>query len=117
MTDDRTPRELPPFPVDDFTLDQLQYAMNTCIEVTEEGEWRPVRSPCADGEGGEFTLSKFLDFMSGHDPDRATFTGYADFGFGELPVYEAWDPKYTEESVIRALVAEVRRLRGHQQAV
>lgn len=100
-------RTLPPFPVDDFTLDQLEHALNTSIEVTDDGEWKPV--------GGEFTLSKFLDFMSGHDPERATFVGYAGdpAGFGEqVPIYESWDQSYSEHCVIGALVAEVRRLRA-----
>jgi hypothetical protein len=57
--------------------------------------------------GGDFTLSKLLDFMSGSDPDRAHLIGYA----GDVPIMEAWDQHYSVNDVIRALVAEVRSLR------
>jgi hypothetical protein len=104
-----TGRTLPPFPVDDFTLDQLEHALNTCVEVLDDGSRKPV--------GGEFTLSTFLDFMSGYDKERSTFVGYAGdpVGFGEqVPIYESWDQHYSHETVIQALVAEIRRLRADQ---
>lgn len=107
-------RELPDFPVDDFTLNQLEHALNTCIEITDEGERRTV--------GGEFTVSQFLDFMSGYDPDRSTLVGYTtgipgspdSEGFHDqpIPIYEGWDQHYSDHCVIRALIAEVRRLRA-----
>lgn len=106
MTEGRT---LPPFPVDDFTLDQLEHALNTCINISDDGERSCV--------GGDFTLPQFLGFMSGYDPERATFLGYVDdpMGFGELvAMYEHWDQSYSEHSVIQALVAEVRRLRPRE---
>lgn len=104
---DRIPPRLPDFPVDDFTLDQLEHALNTCVAG-------PVSLPFG-GEpeeprklvGGEFTLSQFLDFMSGHDPRRATLVGEVD----GIPIYESWDRRYSENDVIRALIAEIRRLR------
>lgn len=103
-------RELPPFPVDDFTLDQLEHALNTAIEVADDGQWKPV--------GGDFTLSKFLQFMSGYDPERATFIGHVggipgaeNLFDNPVPMYESWDQSYSEHDVIRALVKEVRRLR------
>lgn len=104
MTEGRT---LPPFPVDDFTLDQLEHALNTC-----RGD---------DGElvGGEFNLPKFLDFMSGYDPDRSTLIGHTDTIPGTdiptdhaVPIYENWDQHYSEHCVMRALIAEIRRLRS-----
>lgn len=104
---DRTPRELPNFPVDDFTLDQLEHALNTCIDG-------PVTMPFSDESapsrlvGGEFTLSKFLDFMSGEDPERSTLVGEVE----GVPIFEAWDPRYSEHDVIRALITEVRHLRS-----
>jgi len=111
---DQTPRPLPPFPVDDFTLDQLEHALNTCVEVTDEGPWKRI--------GGDFTLSDYLHFLSGYDPERRTFIGYiggvpgADnlFDGNAIPAYESWDPSYSEHDVIRALVAEIRRLRGQK---
>lgn len=90
-------KSLSEFPVDDFTLDQLEHALNTCIG--DDGE--PV--------GGEFTLSRFLEFMSGYDPERKTLLGYTDDG---IPIYEHWDAQYTERCVIRALINEVRKLRN-----
>lgn len=110
---DSTPRHLNEFPVDDFTLDQLEHALNTSIEITDAGERRCV--------GGEFTMPKFLEFMSGYDPERCTLVGYTDgipgcpgsegFHGQAIPIYEGWDPHYSEHDVIRALIAEVRCLR------
>ncbi|OMB79253.1 hypothetical protein [Mycolicibacterium conceptionense] len=102
-------RTLPPFPVDDFTLTQLEHALNTSMEVTPEGEHRCV--------GGEFTLPRLLAFLSGHDPERATLIGYTDTIPGTdipmdhaVPIYESWDQHYSEHDVIRALIARVREL-------
>lgn len=101
-------RMLPDFPVDQFTLDQLEHALNTCVDG-------PAVLPFSDEEpsprklvGGEFTLSQFLDFMSGYDPERSTLVGDAD----GVPIYECWDQHYSEHDVIRALIAEIRRQRS-----
>lgn len=106
---DQQGRTLPPFPVDDFTLTQLEHALDTSIEVTDEGEHRCV--------GGEFTMSRLLDFLSGYEPDRATLIGYTDTIPGTdipvdnaVPIYESWDQHYHEHDVIRALIARVREL-------
>lgn len=106
-------RTLPPFPVDDFTLDQLDHALNTCL-----GDVIPDTGGRHEKVGGEFTLSEFLQFMSGYDADRSTLIGYTDTipGTGiptdhAVPIYEHWDESYTERCVIRALIAEVRQLR------
>jgi hypothetical protein len=99
---------LPPFPTDEFTLTQLEHALDTSVEVLADGSYKPV--------GGEFTLSKFLDFMSGYDPERSTFVGYTSGVCGEgdpagaIPIYESWDQHYTERCVIRALINRVREL-------
>lgn len=78
------------FPVDDLTLDCLEHALNT--------------SRGLDGlVGGEYTLSQFLDFMSGYNPSNRTVMS------GD--VYELHDVLLSEQDVIRALLAEVRRLR------
>lgn len=102
-------RKLPPFPTDEFTLDQLEHALNTCVDS-------PMQFPFTDEPdgpteprklvGGEFTLSQFLDFMSGYDPKRSTLTGYA----GDIPIYTGWDQHYSERDVIRALIGRVREL-------
>ena len=100
-------RTLPPFPVDDFTLDQLTHALGACLgDQREDGSHEIV--------GGEFTMPMFLSFMSRYDPDRSTFVGLVGdpMGFGEqVPMYEHWDQHYSEHDVIRSLVDEVRRLR------
>lgn len=102
-------RTLPPFPVDDFTLTQLEHALNTSIEITDDGERRCV--------GGEFTMSRLLEFLSGSDDTRATLIGYTDTIPGTdiphdhaIPIYESWDQHYHEHDVIRALIARIREL-------
>lgn len=93
-TDDR--RTLPPFPINDETLAQLQHALNTSIAVDDEGN----RSYA----GGDFTLSQLLDFYSGADDSRSTLVGYA----GDTPIYECWDQRYSEHDVMRALIQRIR---------
>jgi len=50
-----------PFPVDDFTLDQVEHALD-------------ARLTMVDGEpvvvGADFSLPKLLEFMSGYDPSK-----------------------------------------------
>ncbi len=44
------------------------------------------------------------------DPNRSTHIGDAD----GTPIHESWDPQYSHEDVMRALITEIRRLRkGH----
>lgn len=105
---DQTPRVLPPFPVDDFTLDQLEHALNTCVDSTMVFPFTDQEPAPLKLVGGEFTLSQYLDFMSGRDDTRATRIGDAD----GIPVYVAWDQQYSEGDVIRALITEIRRLRA-----
>jgi len=77
---------LPPFPLDDASLELLFDAS--------------LRSKNDDGTYDGFTLSRLLDFLSGYNPG----TGVWD---GEDDVWES----YSERDVIRALIHEVRRLR------
>lgn len=100
-------KTLPEFPVDDFTLDQLEHALNTRVDGPAVMPFEDSGNEPRKLVGGEFTLPQFLDFMSGHDPTRATLVGHAD----DVPIYESWDQRYSEHDVIRALVAEIRRLR------
>lgn len=103
-------RKLPPFPTDDFTLTQLEHALNTSIDIDDSGQRTTV--------GGDFTLPTFLDFMSGHDPKRATLVGYTSGVLwngqpdpdGQIPIYEGWDEHYSEHDVMRALISRIREL-------
>lgn len=113
--------DLPAFPTDDFTLDQLEHALGTCY-----GE----RDPDTGGHllvGGEFTMSQFLDFMAGtvrQDPNEELIQPGRDES--DLPEWERgrdWSaaeivydtrPHYTRDSVIAALIAEIRTLRGER---
>lgn len=90
---------LPPFPVDDFTLDQLEHAMGGSFTIDEAGEHQLV--------GADFSMSALLDFLSGYDPSQEKL-----LEDGPIPVYEyTGGPLYTRDCVIQALIDEVRRLR------
>jgi len=93
-------RTLPPFPVDDSTLDLLEESFKAAYTIAEDGEHQIV--------GAEFNLPRLLDFLSGSDPDRSHLIGYSGDG---IPIYEMWDQHYSERDVLIAMVAEVRRLR------
>lgn len=93
---------LPPFPVDDGTLDLLSLALDP-------------------GEDAERTsVGDFLDFMSqmgGSDTtavDRVE-TGPHPFIEGEsVEFHYMRDVAYHEHDVLRALIAEIRRLRARR---
>ena len=88
--------DLPPFPLDDVTLDLLWDALH----------------PGPDAE--RTSLSDTLDMLSrlgGSDP-RAIEEVLNDGSDGGPPVHVMRDPIYTEHTVITALIEEVRRLRG-----
>lgn len=111
------PPTLPPFPVDDFTLDQVEHALGTCL-----GDRDPVTG-VHELVGGEFTMPRLLDFLSGYDPSRSVLLsgdpdapdGDGPFGLSpDTPIYEYPGQIYSRDSVIRALIAEVRRLRGDE---
>lgn len=87
---------LPPFPVDDFTLDQVEHALGGAFTVDDDGTHRLG--------GADFSLSRLLDFLSGYDPNRLEATDDPDVFVYEGAVYHPND-------VIQALIAEVRRLR------
>lgn len=95
------------FPVDDVTLDLLGHALGACLT------WEGVADR-ADGPrvvGADMSLSRLLDFLSGYDP--AKLTPVVDEDGYEVPDWVEYpDPIYHEHDVIRALIAEVRRLRA-----
>lgn len=101
---------LPPFPVDSDMLDRIEYAMQAAYDVDESGEHRLV--------GADYSLTQLLKFLSGHDSSRDVIVDGPDEVDRALGInmIEIWDCTaggsfYTRDCVIRALIAEVRRLR------
>lgn len=88
---------LPPFPVDECTLGNIEHALDARMSVDEEGAHHVA--------GADFTMPALLNFQSGYDPAlvEPLGDGIVEYVGGEL---------YTRDDVIRALVAEVHRLRG-----
>jgi hypothetical protein len=88
---------LPPFPVDDSTLDLL----TTALDPGPDSE----RTSVAD-------LLNLLSEMGGSDTTAVDSIEWGDpLGMGEsVEIHHMRDPQYTEHDVIRALVTEVRRL-------
>lgn len=78
------------FPVDDITLAHLEHALDTSLDENFE----PV--------GGEFTLLRLLEFLSGYDETM---------NVNNEDVWEIPITMYSKDDVIRALIAEIRRLR------
>jgi hypothetical protein len=82
---------LPPFPVDDGTLDLLWTALHPDPEVSE-------RSSVGD-------LLRMFEEMAGADPTAVE-------NITESGLHVMRDPAYHPNDVIAALITEVRRLRG-----
>jgi hypothetical protein len=93
---------LPPFPVDDVTLATIEHALGGAWDVDEEGNHTLV--------GAEFTFDRVLDFMAGIDVNDRSQVEQID----DSNVYIDHRPHYHPNDVIRALIAEVRRLREQQ---
>ena len=91
--------DLGPIPLDDTALDSIDHALNAVFTVDDTGKHHI--------QGAEYSLSQLLDFWSGYDPADGILDSYID----GIPVYLHEKPSYHEHDLIRALVAEVRRLR------
>lgn len=97
---------LPPFPVDDATLLALEHALGAALYYDEEGDLAIL--------GADYTVPGLLDFLSGYDPTKVEvlMDGIVP-GIDEPEVVEyIGGPLYTRDCVIRALIAEIRRLRS-----
>lgn len=104
MSETNAPEWLPAFPVDDAMLDRLDHALGTCWTYAEDGE--------RVHHGGDYTLPELLDFLSGYDPTLAISLGEGPGMFSDDVEWSEYPfPIYHEHDVIRALVAEIRRLR------
>ena len=100
---DRGPTTLPPFPVDDFTLDQIEHALGGSLTFDQDStEPRLLRA--------DFSLSRLLDFLSGYDESRL-IQAVNEYDTPIPDTFEYPDPIYHVNDVLRALIAEVRRLR------
>jgi hypothetical protein len=108
---------LPPFPVDDLTLDAVEHALGYSLTIDDDGN--PVSSGAAD-----YSLHTLLDFMAGcmgRDPNERLIREGRDES--DLPEWERgriWENAeivedtrihYSEHDLIRALIAEIRTLR------
>lgn len=85
-------------PLDDAGLSALEHALGAVTEVAENGD-RTIH-------GADYTLPQLLNFWSGYNPDDGVQVGY----IGDIPLYHHTKPCLSEIDLIRALVAEVRRL-------
>lgn len=84
---------LPPFPVDDVTIDLLDHACRGAFD--EEG----------GVVGADMTVQQLLDFLSG--PSETDPVGSIEVA---VPIYVRREPAYSETDVIRALIAHIRTL-------
>ena len=99
---------VPQVPVDDMALDAIEHALGGAYRVDEDGTRHLV--------GAEYTLTSLLDLWAGIDPkEQGTLVDPGDpggLGITAAAVYEMPGTYLTERDVIRALIAEVRRLRA-----
>lgn len=100
--------EAPVVPVDDAALDAIEHALGTSLTFTaEDGSELPEDMPRR--VGGDYGLQQLLDFWAGIDPnEEGILTGYA----GSIPIYDMPGVYLTEHDLVRALIAEIRRLRA-----
>jgi hypothetical protein len=90
---------LPPFPVDDATLDLLNAAMNPRDHGDPDAEMSSV-----------WSVLKMLSEMGGSDTSAiAEVIEEGDDDHARVVMMR--DPQYHEHDVLQALIAEVRRLR------
>jgi hypothetical protein len=92
---------LPSFPVDDVMLDAVEHALGGAYTVDPDGTHRLV--------GAAYSLSHLLDFLAGYEPE-------ATVPLSDGPIVEyVGGVLYRPDDIIRALIAEVRRLRKGDQ--
>ncbi len=107
------PGILPPFPTDDAMLDAIEHSLDYRLEHDQEAADAGDEFPFK-GAGADYPLSRLLDFTAGtldHDDPRVV-TLLEDEWIGGVETTVDYREHYTEKDVIRALIGEVRRLRG-----
>lgn len=93
------PPDLGPVPLDDDALTAIEHALTATYTHDDEGQPQITDA--------DYNLPQLLDFWSGHDRvDDVLVDEWAG-----TKVYERTKPSYSERDLLRALVAEVRRLR------
>jgi hypothetical protein len=108
---------LPPFPVDDATLLAVEHALGGALTYDRPAD----ADPDDDGPwltGADYSLATLLDFLAGaqgRDPNAVVLVeGNPTLpGWAGAEVIEDTRLHYSDHDVIRALIAEVRRLRSH----
>lgn len=96
------------FPVDDTALDAVLHGMAGAYEVDEDGNHTLVPF---NGEGGDFSLHDVLMFYSGYDPSKVVPYVDEDGRSHKYITEYTGGTLFTVEDIVRALIAEVRRLR------
>lgn len=102
---------LGPIPLDNEALDAIEHALGAVYTFDDHDQALGL----ADSEpiltGADYTLDQLLRFWSGADPVEAgELAGYA----GDSPIYTSHKPCYSERDLLKALIAEVRRLRAKE---
>lgn len=98
---------LPPFPVDEATLDLLSIALDPGPESQGASVWDFLTLMSQLG-GSDTDAVESVETVAGL-PDLAPDLVDGDEGSYEVNVMR--DPHYHEHDVMRALIAEIRRLR------
>lgn len=93
---------LPPFPTDETTLDLILESFQGAYAVDLDGthHWT----------GSDFSFHRLLDFYAGYDPNKLVpFEGEDMHTRDDILEYKG--DLYGERDVVKALIAEIRRLR------
>ncbi len=88
------------FPVDEIALANLKHALNGSYTLGDDGD--PVLI------GADFTVDSLLKFYSGYSSENEIFDGFV----GGIETYTYAGIVLSEHDIIRALIAEIERLRG-----
>lgn len=100
------PDTLPAFPVDDVTLAAIEHALGGAYTVDTDEDGHHTHRLV----GADYSLHDLLDFLSGYDPSQVIPATDAD-GYEMPGVTEYPGVLYHVNDIIKALIAEVRRLR------
>lgn len=96
---------LPPFPVDEETLNVIYDSMNRVVVGFDDNN-EPIR------DGSPFSLEDVLNMLSGYDPSLMV-QAVNEYDQPIPDIYEYTGPGiYHQHDLIRALIDEIRRLRS-----